>query len=363
MALVLSPVGAQSEKFGNKGMNVLVTGGAGYIGSHAAKALVRANFTPVVIDNLSTGSRELVRWGKFIEGDVADEALLERVLQSHKITTVMHFAACAYVGESVHQPQKYFHNNVVNTLSLLKVMLAHDVKSIVFSSTCATYGHPERVPITEDHEQRPINPYGESKLFVERALRWYGKVYDLKWIALRYFNAAGADPDGEVGEIHDPETHLVPLAILAALGENPGAEIFGSDYPTPDGTAIRDYVHVHDIAEAHVSALKYLTRGGESLCLNLGSGAGASVREIIRKVQDVSGRTFPVRECPRREGDPSSLMADSSKARLVLEWEPRHSSLDEIVRTAWKWHQRRVALSPRKHNPVSRSGIARCQPI
>jgi UDP-glucose-4-epimerase GalE len=319
---------------------ILVTGGAGYIGSHTCKALARSGYTPVTLDNLIYGHPWAVKWGPLVEGDLADGDLLRQVMHDHRIAAVVHFAAYAYVGESVREPEKYFRNNVANTLNLLEAMRATDVGSIVFSSTCATYGVPQRVPISEDAPQRPVNPYGESKLFVERALHWLGGAHGLHWAALRYFNAAGADPDGELGEDHDPETHLIPLVIEAALGRRPHIEVYGTDYATPDGTAIRDYIHVTDLAEAHVLALGELLGGRDSLALNLGTGQGHSVRDVIRTVETVSGLAVPVREGPRRPGDPPALVADASLARQVLGWTPQHSSLDTIAHTAFAWHQR-----------------------
>ena len=318
---------------------VLVTGGAGYIGSHTCKALAQAGFTPVTLDNLVYGHRRAVKWGPFVEGDLADRALLEQVMREHSVQAVIHFAAYAYVGESMQQPGKYFANNVVNTLNLLDAMRNVGVQRVVFSSTCATYGLPERVPIDERHPQQPVNPYGESKLFVERALKWYQLAHGLNWAALRYFNAAGADADGELGEDHTPETHLIPLIIEAALGARAYVEVFGSDYPTADGTAIRDYIHVTDLADAHVRALRYLFAGGESMALNLGTGRGYSVREVISAVERVSGRAVPTRDAPRRPGDPPELVANASLAGQQLGWYPQHSSLENIARTAWLWHQ------------------------
>ena len=251
----------------------------------------------------------------------------------------MHFAAWLLVGESVQEPRKYYWNNVVNTLRLLDAMLAAGVKLIVFSSSAATYGNPRTVPIPEDHPKEPVNPYGETKLAMERALQWYGNAYELRWMALRYFNAAGADHDGEIGESHDPEAHLIPLTIKAALGERPHVEIYGTDYPTTDGTAVRDYIHVTDLADAHVRALDYLTRGGESRALNLGTGHGYSVREVINAVGKISPQPVPAREGPRRAGDPPILVADASQAGTVLGWKPQHSDLETIIQDAWQWHQ------------------------
>jgi UDP-arabinose 4-epimerase len=318
--------------------SILVTGGAGYIGSHACKALALAGHTPVTLDNLVYGHPEAVRWGPFVEGDVGDERLVRRVLREHRIDAVLHFAGYAYVGESMGAPGKYFHNNFANTLALLEAMRAESVRRIVFSSTCATYGIPERLPIGEDHPQRPVNPYGESKLFVERLLRWFGSAHGLRHAALRYFNAAGADTDGEAGEDHEPETHLIPLAIEAALGRRGPVSIFGTDYPTPDGTAIRDYIHVTDLADAHVLALQRLLADGDSIELNLGTGQGSSVREVIRAIEAAGVRRVPCIEAPRRAGDPPELVAATGRAGEVLGWTPRHSDLANIVATAWRWH-------------------------
>jgi UDP-arabinose 4-epimerase len=313
---------------------ILVTGGAGYIGSHTAKALHRAGFQPIVFDNLSAGHRDAVRWGPFIEGDCQDTELVSAILRQYRVKAVIHFAAYAYVGESVENPRKYFNNNCLGTLRLFEALLAENCRYIVFSSSCATYGAPSRVPIDEGQLQHPTNPYGESKLFVERVLHWYGKAYDLRFLALRYFNAAGADPEGELFERHDPETHLIPLAIQATKGQIPFLEIYGTDYPTPDGTAVRDFVHVTDISEAHVHALHYLLRGGESCALNLGSGTGHSVREVTEAVSRITGRPVPVRERPRRPGDPPVLVADPSEARLMLDWRAKLSDLSTIINTA-----------------------------
>ena len=317
---------------------ILVTGGAGYIGSHAAKALARAGYEPVTYDNLGRGHRQAVRWGPLVEGDLADRARLVEAMRRHKVAAVMHFAAFAYVGESVNEPELYFRNNVANSLTLLEAMGEAGVRLMVFSSTCATYGLPEKMPIAENAPQRPVNPYGESKLMIERMLHWLGPARGLRHVALRYFNAAGADSEGEIGEDHDPETHLVPLVLLTALGRRPAIDIFGTDYPTPDGTAIRDYIHVQDLADAHVLALGHLLRGGESLALNLGTGAGHSVRAVIETAERVTGRTIARREAARRPGDPPMLVADARKARAVLGWTPKLSGLDDIIASAWAWH-------------------------
>ena len=319
---------------------VLVTGGAGYIGSHACKALAGAGFQPVVFDNLSRGHREAVRWGPLVEGDLADRQRLCAALIEHKVEAVMHFAAYAYVGESVADPALYYRNNLGGTLSLLEAMREAGIGEIVFSSTCATYGIPDGVPIREDAPQRPVNPYGETKLAIEQALHWYAAAYGLRSVSLRYFNAAGADPEGEIGEHHEPETHLVPLVLQAALGHGPHIEIYGTDYPTPDGTAIRDYVHVCDLAIAHLRALERLRGGGGSAAVNLGTGQGHSVREVIAAAELASGRKVPARAAPRRPGDPPALVADPSLAGEILGWHPQHSDLDTIIRTSLAWHTR-----------------------
>jgi UDP-arabinose 4-epimerase len=318
-------------------MAVLVTGGAGYIGSHAAKALFQAGIEPVVLDNLSRGDRDAVRWGPFVKADIGDEAAVRSALRKYSIDAVLHFAAFAYVGESMQAPGRYFNNNVAGTLQLLEAMREEQVKKIVFSSSCASYGHPVTIPISEEHPQRPVNPYGESKLMVERLLYWYSSIHGFASVALRYFNAAGADPQGELGECHEPEPHLIPLALAAASGSRGALDIYGSDYPTPDGTAIRDYLHVTDLAEAHVAALRYLEGGGASDVFNLGTGVGYSVRQVVKMVEQVAGRKVPVRECPRRSGDPASLIAEASKAAQVLGWRPQRSSLEQIIDTAWQW--------------------------
>ena len=327
-------------------MNILVTGGAGYIGSHTCKALAESGFRPVVIDNLVTGHRSAVKWGPFVKADIADRGLVAQVLGDYQIAAVMHFAACAYVGESMSSPGKYFANNVSGTLALLDAVRTRGISDVVFSSTCATYGIPSQLPIDESHPQQPVNPYGESKLFIERVLHWYGSAYNLRSVALRYFNAAGADPDCDIGEDHDPETHLIPLVIQTALGLRDRIDIYGRDFPTPDGTAIRDYIHVRDLADAHVSALRHLLRGGESMQLNLGTGQGYSVLEVIEAVEDYSGVVVATRDCPGRPGDPAELVADARRARDVLGWRPTHSSLQQIVATAWRWQEMQVATLP-----------------
>jgi len=330
-----------------KSKTVLVTGGAGYIGSHTCKALSLAGYSPVTYDSLVHGHRWAVQWGPFVRGDIADGELLEHTLRRYSVGAVVHFAGYACVGESMTDPGKYFRNNTANTLTLLEAMESVGTDSIVFSSSCATYGMPREIPIREETPQQPINPYGESKLAVERMLQWWGVAHPLRWSVLRYFNAAGADPDGEIGEDHEPETHLIPLAIEAALGMRGPLEIFGCDYETPDGTPVRDFVHVTDLASAHVAALQYLKAGGDSVALNLGTGRGYSVREVLSAVEDVTGRTVPVRNAPRRRGDPPQLVASAQRARQLLGWEPCHSDLRTIVETAWQWHaERKPSLVP-----------------
>ena len=280
----------------------------------------------------------MVRWGPLVEGDLADRARLAAALEQNQVSAVMHFAAYAYVGESVADPGMYYRNNLGGTLSLIEAMRESGVDRIVFSSTCATYGTPDSVPIQETAQQLPVNPYGETKLAIERALHWYGQAYGLRSVSLRYFNAAGADPDSETGELHEPETHLVPLVLQTALGQRPQIDIYGTDYPTPDGTAIRDYIHVQDLADAHLRALEHLGAGGASAALNLGTGHGHSVREVVRVAEAISGRRIPCRETARRPGDPPVLVADPRLAAEVLGWRPRMSDLDTIIRTALAWH-------------------------
>ena len=317
---------------------VLITGGAGYIGSHSAKVLAGAGFFPIVVDDLRTGHRSSVRWGPLVESDLADRVGLRKAFEIQPVAAVIHFAGSAYVGESMASPQLYFQNNVGNTLSLLETMLEYGVASIVFSSSCATYGHPERIPIAEQHPQQPLNPYGESKLMVERILFWYAQAHGLRYASLRYFNAAGADVDGELGEMHYPEPHLIPRVIAAALDGSSPVDVYGHDYDTVDGTAVRDYIHVTDLAEAHVAALRYLQSGGASAAFNLGTGKGHSVRQIISEVERISGRKVPFRNMDRRAGDPAELVADAEQAARSLSWRPRYSDLNCIVQTAWSWH-------------------------
>ncbi len=295
-----------------------------------------------MLDNLSTGHRWAVKWGPLVEGDLADRRLIRRTLENYHIDGVMHFAANAAVGESMENPYRYLHDNVTNSLELLEAMREARVGHIVFSSSCATYGVPRKVPISEAEPQTPVNPYGESKLYVERALKWYERAHGFGWVALRYFNAAGADPEGEIGEAHELETHLIPLAIEATLGQRPAVCVMGTDYPTPDGTAIRDYIHVADLADAHIKALEHLIDGGQNVALNLGTGRGHSVREVIAAVERAGGRPVPARESGRRQGDPPALVADTRLAQGMLGWSPRYVNLDAIVRTAWKWHASQV---------------------
>ena len=319
---------------------VLVTGGAGYIGSHTAKELSKAGYRVVAYDNLSRGHREAVRWGPLEEGDVLDQDRLRRVMEQHRVEAVLHFAAFIAVGESMQLPEIYFANNVGGTLSLLNAMRQAGVKRLVFSSTCAIHGEPEIVPITEDLPTAPSSPYGESKLMVEKMLGWEDLCHGLKYAALRYFNAAGCDADGETGEAHEPETHLIPLLLEAAQGRRTFS-MFGGDYPTPDGTCIRDYIHVTDLAAAHVLALRYLEDGGASVALNLGTGNGFSVKQILAAAETACGKKIPVEMRPRRPGDPPQLVADPRKAMRLLGWKPAHSSIENILETAWQWQQKR----------------------
>ena len=323
-------------------MVVLVIGGAGYIGSHTARALRQAGHEVVIFDNLSTGYEFLARGFEFVKGDVLDTVALGRVL-AHT-DAVMHFAAHAYVGESVTNPRKYFRNNVEGGLALLNAALDAGVKKIIFSSTCAVYGVPEKVPIEESAARRPVNPYGVSKLFFEQALEAYDQAYGLRYASLRYFNAAGADESGEIGEWHDPETHLIPLALSAAAGQGPELQVFGSDYPTPDGTCIRDYIHVNDLADAHVRALNHLAAGKESIAVNVGTGSGYSVQQVISMAEEITGKRVPRKVGPRRAGDPPELVANAAKAQALLNWKATRG-LREVVATAWKWMERSRTLA------------------
>jgi UDP-glucose 4-epimerase len=323
---------------------ILVVGGAGYIGSHAVLALQQAGYGVVVLDNLVYGHRDLIETvlqAELVVGDMGDRQLLDRLFASHNIAAVMHFAAYAYVGESVTEPAKYYRNNVMATLTLLEAMLAANVKYFVFSSTCATYGVPKTVPIPEEHPQAPINPYGMTKLMVEEILADFDRAYDLKSVCFRYFNAAGADPEGRLGEDHNPETHLIPLVLQTALGQRESISIFGTDYPTPDGTCIRDYIHVTDLATAHILGLEYLLKGGNSTAFNLGNGSGFSVKQVIEAAKQVTERPIKAVELDRRPGDPPALIGSSEKARATLGWQPQYADLHQIIRHAWNWHQKR----------------------
>lgn len=323
---------------------ILVTGGAGYIGSHTVLALKQAGFDVIILDNLVYGHRDLVEKVLQVElvvGDTGDRPLLDDLFKTHDVAAVIHFSAYAYVGESVSDPAKYYRNNVLGTLTLLEAMLAASVKNFVFSSTCATYGVPEVVPIPEDHPQNPINPYGATKLMVERILSDFDVAYGFKSVRFRYFNAAGADPNGRLGEDHNPETHLIPLVLQTALGKRESISVFGTDYPTADGTCIRDYIHVSDLADAHVLGLEYLLKGGDSEVFNLGNGNGFSVKEVIETAKQVTGKDIKVVECDRRPGDPPALIGSGDKAKKILGWHPQYSSLKEIITHAWQWHQSR----------------------
>ena len=317
-------------------LNILVTGGAGYIGSHACKALAAKGYVPITYDNLSRGNVWAVKWGPLEKADIADGQRLRTVLEKYRPRALMHFAAYAYVGESVEQPLLYYGNNFTGTAALLQTVVDFHCIPIVFSSSCATYGLPERVPIAENHPQRPINPYGHSKLFVERMLADLNVAYGLPWIALRYFNAAGADPDGQIGEAHDPETHLIPLVLAAARAGTPVA-IFGDDYDTRDGSCVRDYIHVSNIADAHVQALEYLLSGGNSCALNLANAHGYSVKEVVAAAETVCGRTIQSKIAARRPGDPPVLIGDASRARALLGWKPTRSNLETQIADAWRW--------------------------
>jgi len=319
---------------------ILITGGAGYIGSHINKQLNKQGYDTIVIDNLVYGHKEAVKWGAFIEGDLSNLELLNNVFSENKIDTVFHMAAFAYVGESVLHPAKYYRNNVVCSVNLLDTMLKHNVKKIVFSSTCATYGAPSKVPITEDMPQNPINPYGASKLMIERILKDYETAYGIRHAALRYFNAAGADPDCEIGESHTPETHLIPLILAAAAGDNPCIEVYGADYQTHDGSCIRDYIHVTDLADAHVRAMDYINANEISLQVNLGNAKGYSVIEVIDAAKSVTGHDFHVKFKPRREGDPPELVGSRDKAMGLLGWKPQYDKIHETIKHAWSWYKK-----------------------
>ncbi|WP_454852749.1 UDP-glucose 4-epimerase GalE [Rhizobium binxianense] len=319
------------------GETVLVVGGAGYIGSHTCLDLANKGYKPVVYDNFSNGHREFVKWGPAEEGDIRDRARLDEVLARHKPAAILHFAALIEVGESVKDPVAFYENNVIGTLTLLAAAQAAGIRAFVFSSTCATYGLPESLPLDETHRQAPINPYGRTKYIVEQALSDYGQYKELRSVVLRYFNAAGADFEGRIGEWHQPETHAIPLAIDAALGRRDGFKVFGTDYETRDGTCVRDYIHVLDLADAHVRAVEYLLNGGSSVALNLGTGTGTTVKELLGAIETVSNRPFPVDYVGRREGDSHTLVANNDKARDVLGWVPQYD-LSQIIRSAWDWH-------------------------
>lgn len=332
---------------------VLVTGGAGYIGAHACKALAAKGFNPVVFDNLIYGHRSAVKWGPLEIGDLTNEWQIMDAIRRYRPIAVLHFAAFAYVGESVEDPDKYYYNNVTGALNLLRALVREKVNHLVFSSTCATYGNPETIPMDENHPQSPVNPYGAGKLMIERILSDFAAAYGLSSISLRYFNAAGADPDQELGEDHTPETHAIPLAISTALEQRPVFEIFGTDYPTEDGTAVRDYIHVSDLAAAHVAALSYLLEGGATTALNLGTGKGHSVRQVIAAVERISGKTVVMRETPRRSGDPAVLVADASRAERILGWKPVYAGLETIVSSAYAWHRLHFRLRQDRHSAMS----------
>jgi UDP-glucose 4-epimerase len=318
---------------------ILVVGGAGYIGSHMCKVLAANGCLPVVLDNLDRGHREAVQWGPLVKGSMDDPEQLNEIFATWPIEAVMHFAAFTYVGESVQDPALYYRNNLASPLMLLDAMRRHGVNRFIFSSTCAIYGEPRQIPIPEDHPRQPINPYGWTKRMVEQVLADYGQAYGLQSVCLRYFNAAGADPDGEIGEDHDPETHLVPLVLETALGKREAIRIFGNDYPTPDGTCIRDYIHVNDLAAAHLLALEHLLDGGEGGAYNLGNGRGYSVTEVINTARRVTDREIPTESAPRRDGDPARLVGSSEKFISQFGWQPQFADLEAIIETAWRWHR------------------------
>lgn len=319
--------------------NILVVGGAGYIGSHMAKYLSKNGYKPIVLDNLVCGHRLAVKYGPFFEGSMNDPNLLEKIFSDYHISAVMHFAAFCYVGESIEQPAKYYQNNVANTLALLEAMVERNVGNFIFSSSCASYGEPVEIPITEDHPQKPISPYGRTKLMVEQILDDFRRSYGLESVCLRYFNAAGADPDCELGEDHNPETHLIPLVLKTALGQRPHIDIFGGDYPTPDGTCIRDYIHIEDLAQAHLLALERLLAGLSGGQYNLGNAKGYSVKQVIETARRVTGKEIPAKVVERRPGDPAVLISSSEKAIKDLAWRPQFPELETIMETAWAWHK------------------------
>jgi UDP-glucose-4-epimerase GalE len=318
---------------------VLITGGAGYVGSHTCKSLAAMGYLPITLDNLIYGHTWAVQWGPFIKGDILDSGVLDQIFFEYRPRAVLHFAAFAYVGESVQQPAKYYQNNVAGSISLLEAMRRNGCKNIIFSSSCSTYGMPMQVPIPENHPQVPINPYGRTKLMMEQIIRDYGSAYGIRYAILRYFNAAGADPEGLIGEDHDPETHLIPLLLQTVQGQREYTEVYGTDYDTPDGTAIRDYIHVTDLGSAHVLALKYLCQSRQSLCLNLGTGRGNSVLEVIRAAERVTGKKVAFRTVGRRPGDPPELVAKADEAASLLGWKPNFGDITDSISTAWNWHQ------------------------
>ena len=328
--------------------NILVVGGAGYIGSHTCKELSKRGFNPIVFDNLIYGHKEFVKWGEFILGDLNDIQQIRLAFKKHRIDAVMHFAAFAYVGESVEHPKKYYDNNLISTINLINVMLEFNVKYFIFSSTCATYGNPQYLPIDEKHSQNPINPYGMSKLMVENILKDYSNAYEFKYISLRYFNASGCDPDCEIGENHNPETHLIPLILDAAIGKRENIKVFGTDYDTRDGSAIRDYIHVIDLANAHILALEDLLKNGISEVFNLGNGQGFSVKEVIECAKKVTKKDFDVIYTDRRPGDPASLIGSSRKIVSKLNWSPKYDNIEDIIQTAWEWHNKLNCNHPLK---------------
>ncbi|MFZ5573415.1 MAG: UDP-glucose 4-epimerase GalE [Thermodesulfobacteriota bacterium] len=321
-------------------MNVLVTGGAGYIGSHCCKELSRAGHTPVTLDNLVTGHREAVQWGPLFEGDFADHSILREILTGFDIGAIMHFAAYAYVGESVSDPLKYYVNNVAKTIDLLRFAISSHIEIFIFSSSCATYGIPDYLPINEAHPQKPINPYGRTKVMVETILEDCARTGNLRYTSLRYFNAAGADPEGDLGEDHHPEPHIIPRVLDVAHGNSSAMSVYGVDYPTEDGTCVRDFIHVSDLAVAHVLALDRLRAGEPSDCVNIGTGNGYSITQIIKAAAAITGRAIPVVTCDRRKGDPPMLVADNSKAQRLLGWQAHFPGIEEILQTAWNWHRR-----------------------
>lgn len=320
-------------------MRILVLGGAGYIGSHTVYELVDAGYEVIVVDNLLTGFKEAVHpQAKFYEGDIRDKIFLDNILSKEKIDGVIHFAASSQVGESMKNPLKYYNNNLCGTEVLLESMVEHGIDKIVFSSTAATYGEPESIPILETDRTHPTNCYGETKLSMEKMFKWTSKAYNLRYVSLRYFNACGAHPNGKIGEAHNPETHLIPLVLQVPNGKREYISVFGNDYDTKDETCVRDYIHVNDLAQAHILAMEYLSKGGESNIFNLGNGVGFTVKEVIEMARKVTNHTIPIREEERRAGDPSVLIASSEKARKVLGWKPQYADLETIISTAWKWH-------------------------